>query len=101
MSTWNGWSSQRHGIPAQADRWLRRELGVGSELTPSVSLDEVRLRPSALPDSVREKLAAVADVRGDRATRVARSGGKSYKDLIRRRTGDAEDAPDAVVLPDS
>ena len=74
---------------------------MGSELTPSVSLDEVRLRPSALPDSVREKLAAVADVRGDRATRVAHSGGKSYKDLIRRRTGDAEDAPDAVVLPDS
>jgi len=101
VPTWNAWSAQRNGIPAQADRWLRRELGVGSELTPSVSLDEVRLRPSALPDSVRDTLAAVAQVRQDRAARVARSGGKSYKDLIRRRTGDAGDAPDAVVLPDS
>jgi alkyldihydroxyacetonephosphate synthase len=101
VSTWNGWSAQRQGIPAQADRWLRRELGVGSELTPSVSLDEVRLRPGALPAAVRAELGAVAQVREDRAARVAHSGGKSYKDLIRRRTGDAEDAPDAVVLPDS
>jgi alkyldihydroxyacetonephosphate synthase len=40
-----------------------------------------------------------ANVRTDRESRLRRAGGKSYLDLLRRREGDASDAPDAVVLP--
>jgi alkyldihydroxyacetonephosphate synthase len=60
----------------------------------------MRLRPGRLSDEVRSRLAAVAEVREDRANRVAHAGGKSYRDLVRRRFGDAENAPDAVVLPE-
>ena len=38
-------------------------------------------------------------MRTDRESRLRRAGGKSYLDLLRRREGDASDAPDAVVLP--
>jgi alkyldihydroxyacetonephosphate synthase len=41
---------------------------------------------------------AVAD---DRLTRLTHAGGKSYLDLLRRRAGDASDAPDAVLTPAS
>ena len=37
------------------------------------------------------------NVRTDRESRLRRAGGKSYLDLLRRREGDASDAPDAVV----
>ena len=36
-------------------------------------------------------------MRTDRESRLRRAGGKSYLDLLRRREGDASDAPDAVV----
>ncbi|HWC07509.1 MAG TPA: FAD-binding oxidoreductase, partial [Solirubrobacterales bacterium] len=39
------------------------------------------------------------NVRTDRESRLRRAGGKSYLDLLRRREGDASDAPCAVVLP--
>ena len=38
-------------------------------------------------------------MRTDRESRLRRAGGKSYLDLLRRREGDASDAPDAVVTP--
>jgi alkyldihydroxyacetonephosphate synthase len=40
-------------------------------------------------------------VRDDRAARVEHAAGKSYPDLFRMRTGDATQAPDAVVYPQS
>ena len=38
-------------------------------------------------------------MRDDRDARVLHAAGKSYPDLVRQRAGDAEQAPDAVVLP--
>jgi alkyldihydroxyacetonephosphate synthase len=103
-ATWHAWGNPpggRTGLPPSARRFLRREIGLPASqpLRPPVPLAQMRLAPSRLPDEVRKELAEVADVRNDRRTRVAHAGGKSYRDLVRRRSGDAAEAPDAVVVP--
>ena len=61
----------------------------------------VRLRDSALTDGVRARLEGIAEVRDDAAARVGHCRGKSYLDLLAQRAGECEDAPDAVVAPES
>jgi alkyldihydroxyacetonephosphate synthase len=91
-------------LPRAARRHLTRELGWTPRSTPPVPVSAIRLAPSRLPADARTALTgllgedAVAD---DRATRLAHAGGKSYLDLLRRRAGDASDAPDAVLTPAS
>lgn len=105
-SVWWGWGDPAQGtaVPAGAVRLLRDELGVelGAPPTPPVALSEVRLRDSRLSAEDRRELAELVGeryVRTDRLSRVVHAGGKSYPDLYRRRTGDAENAPDAVIEP--
>src|SRR5439155_2623713 len=89
-------------VPKAARRYLTRELGWTPRSTPPVPVDDIALAPSRLPDDVRTVLVALLgeeNVRTDREARLRRAGGKSYLDLLRRRAGDASDAPDAVVLP--
>jgi alkyldihydroxyacetonephosphate synthase len=91
-------------VPKAARRYLGRELGWTPRSTPPVPVDEIRLLPSRLPQTACDALAALLGeeyVRTDRDARLRRAGGKSYLDLLRRREGDASDAPDAVVLPGS
>ena len=104
--SWSGWGdpAKRTGLgPAggSARRFLHREVGLPEHAAPRlpVPLDQVRLPAPALPARLRDRLAAVAEVRDNAMSRIAHSGGKSYLDLVRRRAGDAEAAPDAVVLP--
>jgi alkyldihydroxyacetonephosphate synthase len=100
-----GWgeAGDRPPLPAHASELLHRYLGVsGDVVAPPVSLDEVRLRPPALPAGLRARLdgiAGAANVRDDREIRVLRCRGKSYLDLLAQRAGDCLDAPDAVVAP--
>ncbi|RZU33999.1 FAD-binding oxidoreductase [Blastococcus saxobsidens] len=85
-----------------ARRHLTRELGWTPRATPPVPVEEIRLAPSRLPEAAQDALVALLgadNVRTDRESRLRRAGGKSYLDLLRRREGDASDAPDAVVLP--
>ena len=94
---WNGWGdpAQRHGLPPLAQRMLAARFG-SLPTTPPVAFEDVRLPEAALPDQARARLEAAVGpvhVRDDRMTRVLHAGGKSYPDLLRRRTGDAEDAP--------
>jgi alkyldihydroxyacetonephosphate synthase len=87
-----------------ARRYLTRELSWTPRHTPAVPIPEIRLAPARLPEPARLALvAAVGEehVRVDRDTRLRHAGGKSYLDLLRRREGDASDAPDAVVSPGS
>jgi alkyldihydroxyacetonephosphate synthase len=103
---WHGWGdpARRTGLSPTAMALLSAQLGLTDRSTPPVGVDEVRIRPTALPDAVATELAGVVGdlyVRTDRDSRLLHAGGKSYPDLLRRRTGDAEDAPDAVVLPAS
>ncbi|MGY1747082.1 FAD-binding oxidoreductase [Blastococcus sp. SYSU D00695] len=89
-------------LPRAARRHLARELGWTPRATPAVRVAEVRLAPSRLPQAA---LTALTDLLGaehvttDREPRLRHTGGKSYLDLLRRREGDASDAPDAVVTP--
>jgi alkyldihydroxyacetonephosphate synthase len=97
-----GWGEPGAGpaLPDHAASFLRARLGVeGAVVSRPVALEQVRLRPPALPDGVRARLAELAEVRDDPAARVGRCRGKSYVDLLRQRAGDCEDAPDAVVAP--
>jgi alkyldihydroxyacetonephosphate synthase len=67
-----------------------------------VPVADIRVAPSRLSDEARARLVELVgeeNVRTDRESRLRRAGGKSYLDLLRRREGDASDAPDAVVLP--
>src|SRR4051794_7849334 len=60
------------------------------------------MTPSRLPAEASARLVELLgadNVRTDRESRLRRAGGKSYLDLLRRREGDASDAPDAVVTP--
>jgi alkyldihydroxyacetonephosphate synthase len=102
---WWGWGRDEDAIelPAAAGDLLRSELGLdGSERGERVELDEVRV-PEARLDAAQRR--ALADVVGADAVltsheaRVTRAAGRSYPDLVRLRSGDASEAPDAVVMP--
>jgi alkyldihydroxyacetonephosphate synthase len=89
-------------LPKAARRHLVKELGWTPRRTPPVAVADIRLAPCRLPEEARARITAVVgeeNVRTDRESRLRRAGGKSYLDLLRRREGDASDAPDAVVLP--
>jgi alkyldihydroxyacetonephosphate synthase len=89
-------------LPKAARRYLGKELGWTPRHTPPVAVSDIRLAPSRLPEQTRAALAELLgedNVHTDRESRLRRAGGKSYLDLLRRRAGDASDAPDAVVLP--
>ena len=97
-----GWGEPGAGpsLPDHAAGFLRSELGVeGAVVSRPPALEDVRLRPPALPEPTRARLAAIAALRDDPAARVGRCRGKSYLDLLRQRAGDCEDAPDAVLAP--
>jgi alkyldihydroxyacetonephosphate synthase len=83
---------------------LGQALGARTEPEAAVAVDDVRLGAPRLAGAAREALAAAVGpehVHQDRAARLRHAGGQSYLDLVRRRGGDAEDAPDAVVAPTS
>ncbi|WP_091448072.1 FAD-binding oxidoreductase [Geodermatophilus poikilotrophus] len=91
-------------LPKAARRHLSRELGWTPRRTPPVPVTQIRLAPSRLAEDGRLRLAELLGeehVSTDREARLRHAGGKSYLDLLRRREGDASDAPDAVVRPGS
>ncbi len=103
-ATWHAWGvppDGHLGLSPDARRYLRREIGLPHDAPVRVptELEAMRLGASRLDGEVRARLAEVAEVADDRESRVAHAGGKSYRDLVRRRAGDAEDAPDAVIRP--
>ncbi|MDQ0277813.1 alkyldihydroxyacetonephosphate synthase [Arthrobacter silviterrae] len=105
-SVWYGWGDPYRARPlsASALEFLRRTLGLAGveAIHPPTALADVRLSAPALDDSV---LAELRDIVGpghvstDAAERILHAGGKSTPDLLRRRSGDALGAPDAVVYP--
>ncbi len=104
---WWGWGSEGHegGLPQAAEAFLVHELELDPRrpLPARVDLEDVTLSHGA-PDELMKPLADVvgnANVRADRLTRVAHAAGKSYPNLVRMRSGDASEAPGAVVYPGS
>lgn len=98
---------QRWGDPAEAEALPDTVRGlvdsfVGTRDTPAVA--EVTLPQPGLSEELLGSLRAVVGagaVLTDDATRRLRTRGKSTPDLLRARTGDLTDAPDAVVRPAS
>lgn len=102
---WSGWGDpdEATGLPPEVLGLLEQALGV-KRPNPPIGLGDVRLPDSTLPAPARERLAAVVsadNVRDDAEARVLHTRGKSTPDLLRLRSGEADDAPDAVVLPGS
>jgi alkyldihydroxyacetonephosphate synthase len=97
-SNWRGWGDPEHqgGLSDGALSMLRAELG-DAEPARAVEIDEVRM-PQAreLPPALAD---AATSLVSSREHRLRRSAGNSYADLVRLRTGQLDDAPDAVALP--
>lgn len=95
--TWWGWGipDERPDLPAPARRWLAAQTGWRPRSTPRV--DSIDVPPSDFPPGL---LAGACQVSISAADRLAHAGGKSYVDLVRRRSGLAA-FPDAVLFPAS
>jgi len=99
--SWWGWGTpdERPDLPASARRWLSDATGWRARATPRVRT--ITPPPPGFPDAV---LRALTDGFGadrialDDDARLRHAGGKSYLDLIRRRSGTAR-FPDAVLCP--
>jgi len=100
---WDGWGDPALAKPLPDDvkALLKTALGVSADDVDAPTIDDVRVRPSALTEEDRAALAAVTQISTDDADRLARAGGKSTPDLLRRKSRDPQDAPDAVVGPGS
>ena len=100
-----GWGEAGAGprLPDHAAGLLREWLGVsGAVVAAPVALADVRLRAPVVSAEQRvalERAVGAEQVRDDRELRALRAAGTSYRDLLARRGGAAEDAPDVVVAP--
>ena len=107
---WNGWgwaekAFDLHGREEGLWEFLQEQLGV-EDLpdTPAMALEEIPLPDTRLSESQLADLRALLAperVCTDRYERLFHAFGKSYHDLIRLRRGQVEEAPDAVVYPES
>jgi alkyldihydroxyacetonephosphate synthase len=100
---WSGWGdpAQTPALPAQALELLRAALGVRGPI-PAVAAEDVRLPRARLGERERHTLSQIVGaehVRVDDRSRLLHTRGKSTTDLLRIRSGEADDAPDAVVCP--
>lgn len=103
---WNAWGDADAAKPLSPGirSLLDQALGIDTAGIDEPSLEQVRLRPSALSPADREGLTALigaAHVSVDDHARLLRAGGKSTLDLLRRRDFGIQDAPDAVLVPGS
>jgi len=103
---WNAWGDPAAAKPLSDGirALLKQALGVDGAATPDLEAAEVTLRPSSLSDADRDGLAAIVGAdycRVDDQDRLLRAGGKSTLDLLRRKDSGVQDAPDAVLLPET
>ncbi|MFN2562871.1 MAG: FAD-binding oxidoreductase [Jatrophihabitans sp.] len=101
---WDGWGDPQHKAALSAGQlaMVNDLLRVSADDVDAVAFEEVRVRPSALADADRDALAEIvgeAHLSTADGDRLPRAGGKSTPDLLRRKSRDEQDAPDAVVLP--
>ena len=101
---WNAWGDPAAAKPLSAGirALLTQALGAAEQTVPELTLDEVRVRPSALSDTDRAALSAIVGTENctvDDHLRLLHAGGKSTLDLLRRADRGEQDAPDAVLTP--
>ncbi|WNG90360.1 FAD-binding oxidoreductase [Mycobacterium sp. ITM-2016-00317] len=101
---WNAWGDPAAAKPLSPGirSLLRQALGIDGEPIEEPTLDQVRLRPSALSPADLDGLTAIVGtdhVATDDRSRLLHAGGKSTLDLLQRKDFGEQDAPDAVLLP--
>ncbi len=101
---WDAWGipSAHAPLPEKIRTLLVQVFGVSGDSVARRDEGNVPLRASALSQAHRAGLSAVVGaehVRTDHRARLLRAGGKSTPDLLRRRSTDPQEAPDAVVFP--
>ncbi|ORX03377.1 flavoprotein [Mycolicibacillus trivialis] len=101
---WNAWGDPAAAKPLSDGirGLLKQALGVEDSPTPELDADQVVLTSSLLSDADRASLADIVGTehcRTDERSRLLHAGGKSTLDLLRRRSSDPQDAPDAVLMP--
>lgn len=97
---WWGWGEpgRDRTLSAAIKGMLESELGPTSP-TPSIGIDEINLpEPARLPAPVVDAVGADTVFTGHE-DRVRHAVGKSYHDMVRLRSGQLENVPDAVLLP--
>jgi alkyldihydroxyacetonephosphate synthase len=99
---WSGWGDPAEATTLTPDQLelLRGALGI-KDVAPPVARETLAPPPSQLSDAAHAALAAIAEVRTDDDGRIHHTRGKSTPDLLRIRSGQLDDAPDAVLLPAS
>jgi len=100
LSDWDAWGSNPARLPAGAKTVLATLLRGTPHPVPRRAAP--LLTPSRLGDDDLDALGAlVGDARATRddPVRTRHLGGKSTPDLLRRRLGELQSAPDAVVSP--
>jgi alkyldihydroxyacetonephosphate synthase len=106
--SWSGWGDPGL-VPVLPDtilQLLKDGLGVdgGGAAASAPALDSLALPRVRLDSDALAALAAVVDaahVLTDNEARIRHTRGKSTPDLLRLRAGNAQAAPDAIVLPRS
>jgi alkyldihydroxyacetonephosphate synthase len=96
------WTAEPHPLPPRLLRRLRAMTGLAEVATPAVPSSGLVVSESALSADAASALASVVgapNVLVDKESRLGRSGGLSYLDLLRYRSAGALAVPDAVVLP--
>jgi alkyldihydroxyacetonephosphate synthase len=101
---WDAWGDPALATPLSDDikALLQNVLGVSAADVDGPARNEVRLGESTLTDADEHALAGVVGaeyVSTRDADRLPHAGGKSTLDLLRRRSREPQDAPDAVVMP--
>jgi alkyldihydroxyacetonephosphate synthase len=103
---WSLWGVAGEGEPLSPERraLIRQALGVEADGPPVVPPADVTLPPSRLGEDLLAAFTAIVG-EGHVATadteRLVHCMGRSTPDLLRARSGHVDDAPDAVVRPDS
>jgi len=97
------WGTPKEPVTLQPDmrEFLREHVGIANPWLAQGPDQWVLSEGRVKADDLAALASVVGDdhVATDRASRLAHLGGASYTDYARRRSGDAADAPDAVVSP--
>ncbi len=106
---WWGWGEEGKSYPIEdrpnAWEFLNRILGLsGSERSPRLDLDQIKLRESRADERLiieLQRILGKENVSTETRERLVHSMGKGYQDLIRVRRGIVPSPPDVVVYPTS
>ena len=99
---WSRWGDPDHAGPLPDAARDLIDAAFGIRESPGVALEDVRLPKAGLGERHLDSLRALLghdQVLVDDESRIRHTRGRSTPDLLKMRSGDASDAPDAVLRP--